>query len=344
MSFLDIRELTVGGIPAVRLENEWLKVVVLVGKGADVWELAYKPLGVNLLMRTRNGLESLRGRDLRSEPMEHYARPYLGGWQELLPNRARFGARVIGSDREGESACIPWEYELRREEAGEVTLRCWAALPVTPLTAVKEFRLRAGEPELIVEEEVEGVGDEPIQLIWTHHPAFGAPLVEKSARIILPSESRAFQALWYDVAPNATERPASFEEDVGAVTLDNGKNKDLREVEENKTDGEDCYVALYGFSDAEAGIDNPRLGIGVRLTWDRDTWPYLRYWSSYNEEIYTVALEPTNSRYSNIADGLRHGEALTLHPGEKRSAWIRLRVEPLAYRDELPRQVDSHKK
>lgn len=328
-SFVAIRELTIEGIPAVQLENEWLSVVVLVGKGADVWELLYKPLGINLLLRTRNGLESLRGRDLRSEPLEHYARPYLGGWQELLPNRARFGDCEIGQDREGESACVPWEYELLREKAGEIALRCRVSLTGSPLTAVKKFRLRAGEPELYIEEEIEGIGGEPVQFIWTHHPAFGAPLVEKSARIALPPGSRAFQALWADVAPNAAEHLASFEEDVGAVTLYNGRSKDLREAEESKTDGEDCYVALFGFSEATAGIDNPLLGIGVRLTWDRETWPHLRYWSSNNDEKYTVALEPTNSRFSNIDDSLRHGEALKIQPGEKRSAWIRLRVDTL---------------
>lgn len=313
----------------MRLENEWLTVVVLVGKGADVWQLVYKPLGLDLLLKTKSGLQPLRGRDLRSEPLDHYAKPYPGGWQELLPNRARFGSREIGPDREGESACVPWEYELRRDETGEVAVRCRAALRDTPLTAVKEFRLRAGEPELFIEEEVGAVGNDPVRLIWTHHPAFGAPMVEKSARIALPPESRAFQALWYEMTPNAIERLSSFEEEVGAVTLDNGRSKDLREAEESGPEGDDCYVALFGFSEAVAGIDNSRLGIGLRLTWDREIWPYLRYWSSNNEEIYTVALEPTNSRYSAIEDSLRHGEALTLHPGEKRTAWIRLRVEPL---------------
>ncbi|WP_152401444.1 DUF4432 family protein [Paenibacillus cellulositrophicus] len=329
MSFLDICELSVEGIPAVRLENEWLIVVVLVGKGADVWELIYKPLGIDLLMKTKSGLEPLHGRDLRSKPLTHYAKPYPGGWQELLPNRALFGGREIGHDREGESACVPWEFELRRNVAGEIAVRCRVALTESPLIVVKEFRLRAGKPELFVEEEVEGVGGWPVQFIWTQHPAFGEPLVDGSARISLPPGSRVFQALWYDAAPDSRALLSSFEEEVGKITLDNGRIKDLREAEQRRMDGDNCFVSLFGFEEAEVGIDNPRLGIRLRLMWDKETWPHLRYWSSNNEEMYTVALEPSNSRFSDIHDSLKHGEALTLHPGEKCSAWMRLRVERL---------------
>lgn len=319
-------ETSVAGIPAVRLENEWLRVVVLVGKGADVWELVYKPLGIDLLMKTKSGLEPLRGRDLRRDRLLHYADPYPGGWQDILPNRARFGDRAIGADREGESAGMPWAYAVSRKE-GEVVLSCWAALPETPLAVTKSFRLSAGEPELRIEEEAANAGSEPVRFIWTHHPAFGAPLVDAAARIRLPEDCRAFRSDRYE--RNRDEPPSTFEEEIGSVTLADGSCKDLREAEAPVADGGSCYVPLIGASEGEAGIDNALLGLSMRLRWDLETFPCLRYWSRNDKEMYTVALEPSASRFSDIDDGIRHGECLSLNSGEKRATWLTLRADPL---------------
>ncbi len=325
----------VEGIEAVRLENEWLRAVVLVGKGTDVWELMYKPLAADLLLKTMSGLAPLRGRDLRTDRLTHYAEAYPGGWQDIVPNRARFGGEEVDRQREGESAGIPWEYEIRRAGA-DATLVCRASLPFAPLAIEKTFRLVAGEPELAVTEEVANVGEEDIHFIWTHHPAFASPLVGESARVILPEGSRAFNVLRYEEekrgghggSRGGLEALEKYEEDPGEVRLAGGGRKDLSKVEPPSPNGGDCYVPLFGFREGSAGIRNPELGLRLMLSWDRETFPCLRYWSRNDDDIYTVALEPSTSRFSDIDDAIRHGDCLQLGPGERRPAWIRVRVEP----------------
>ncbi|GIO15703.1 hypothetical protein J19TS2_52580 [Cohnella xylanilytica] len=324
----------VEGIEAVRLENEWLRAVVLVGKGTDVWELTYKPLAADLLLKTKSGLAPLRGRDLRTDRLTHYAEAYPGGWQDIVPNRARFGGREVDRQREGESAGIPWEYEIRSEGA-DATLVCRASLPFAPLAIEKTFRLAAGEPELVVTEEVTNVGGEDILFIWTHHPAFASPLVGESARVILPEGSKVFNVWRYEEekleggeSRGALEALEKFEEEPGEVRLAGGGRKDLRKVEPPSPNGGDCYAPLFGFREGEAGIRNPALGLQLKLSWDRETFPCLRYWSRNDEDLYTVALEPSTSRFSDIDDAIRRGDCLRLGPGERRPAWIRVRVEP----------------
>ncbi|MBW7455638.1 DUF4432 family protein [Paenibacillus sepulcri] len=312
------------GIQAVRLENEWLKAVILVGKGTDIWELIYKPLNISLLMRTGPGLEPLRGRDLRKDRLVHYADPYPGGWQDIIPNRARFGNREVGHQREGESCGIPWDYEIKRQE-GEISLRCWVSLPYTPLSIEKTFRIRTGEPELYIAEEITNISGELVHFIWTHHPAFGSPLVDEGSQLLLPEGSRAFNMRRYE--QNREEPIESFEEETTSVTLAGGKRKNLLKVDAREPGGESCYMPLFGFTHGEAGIYNPNLPFLLRLQWDSDTFPCLRYWSQNDNDMYTVALEPSSSRFSDIDDCLRYNNCITLQPGEKRPAWVNVRLE-----------------
>nr|WP_238357473.1 DUF4432 family protein [Cohnella zeiphila] len=256
---------------------------------------------------------------MHEEPLVHYADPYPGGWQDILPNRARFGDSEIGRSQEGEAACLPWDYEIRREE-GEVSLICRVSLAGAPLSAVKTFRLAEGESVLSLEEEVANTGEEPVRFIWTHHPAFGSPLVDERARVNLPEGARVFAD-----APGALDNAAG--DSPREALLPDGRRKDLHRIDSRRPDGESGYFPLAGFEQGEAGIDNPHLRLRLRLEWDRSTFPCLRYWSRNDEEIYTVALEPSTSRYSDIGDCIRHGECIALDPGERHSAWLRVRFE-----------------
>lgn len=319
----------VNGIEAVRLDNEWLSAVVLVGKGTDIWELTYKPTDVQLLMKTRAGLAICEGRDLRENRLKHYAEGYGGGWQEILPNRASFdeGLREVGADREGESAGVSWDCELEEDGGWRVKLRCKLTLPFTPLAVEKTISLAAGERVLRIEERIVNVGQADVHFIWTHHPAFGAPLVDEGAEVLLPKGSRAFNVLRYE--RNRDAPPSSFEEPVDSVTLPSGRKKDLREIDPPVPDGEACYMPLIDLEEGMAGIDQPALGLKLLLEWDNRTMPCLRYWSNNDGEMYTVALEPSSSWFSDIGDAMRHGNCLSLRPLEERRFWLNMRLEQL---------------
>lgn len=317
----------VNGIEGVRLENEWLSAVILVGKGTDIWELTYKPLNLQLLLKTWAGLSLCEGRDLRKNRLMHYAEGYPGGWQEILPNRASFdgGRQEVGRDREGESAGIPWTYAIEEGGGSRVTLRCRLTLPFTPLAVEKTISLAAGDSVLRIAERVVNVGRDDVHFIWTHHPAFGSPLVGEGAEVLLPKGCRAFNVLRYE---RGREAPvASFAEPVEAVSLPSGNVKNLRSVDPRASAGETCYMPLTNLEEGYAGIYQPALNVKLSLEWDHRVFPCLRYWSSNDDDLYTVALEPSTSWYSDIEDCMRHGNCISLAPLEERRFWLNVRVE-----------------
>ncbi|QJD82177.1 DUF4432 family protein [Cohnella herbarum] len=320
-------EMLINGIQAVHLENEWLRTVVLVGKGTDIWELVYKPLNLDLLMRTHDGLTVYEGRDFREKRLVHYAEGYPGGWQEIIPNRALFGSGEVGPSEEGESAGVPWAYRIDWENGQSVSLHCRLMLPYTPLNIEKTISLSAGMSEIRITERIANTDGDVVRFIWTHHPAFGGPLIDEKAKVILPKDSIAFNVLRYE--RNRNEPLSNFEEEITSVELVSGKRKNLLEIEPRMTDGETCYVPIRIRSREEVGIDNPGLNVKLRLDWDRDLFPCLRYWSNNDNEAYTVALEPSTSWFSDIRDCIRHDNCISLQPNEEKRFWMKIAVEPL---------------
>ena len=103
MSMLSVG--SVAGHTAVTFENDRLKVVVLPGKGADIYSLVHKPSGVDALMKTPWGLKPPSG-----SPPADFLENYEGAWQELFPS-ANDACEVEGHS-------VPFH--------GEVALRAWS--------------------------------------------------------------------------------------------------------------------------------------------------------------------------------------------------------------------------
>ncbi|MCL4378628.1 MAG: hypothetical protein M1409_09710 [Actinobacteria bacterium] len=69
------------------MENELIKVSILSDKGTDIFEFLYKPLDLDLMWHSFNGIKD----PSRFIPtIQHSGGPFLdyyeGGWQELFPN------------------------------------------------------------------------------------------------------------------------------------------------------------------------------------------------------------------------------------------------------------------
>ena len=103
-------EWTLNKMRVVWMENDLIKVGVLVGRGSDIFEFRYKPFDVNLLLRLPTDLVNPQQMvsQIRSteNQMEDY---YYGGWQEALPNSAPFNYRGAQLGQHGEVWMIPWK-------------------------------------------------------------------------------------------------------------------------------------------------------------------------------------------------------------------------------------------
>ena len=170
----------------LRLENDVLSLTVLVGKGADVFELRHQASGVDVLLKTAWGLRDPRHAPPSQSHLTHWISRYPGGWQELLPNG---GPPCVHQGVEhsfhGEAAVVPWSCEITCEggESAEAVLS--VRLLLTPLRLERRMRIESGSGIVSLRERLTNEGATPIEYMWGHHPALGAPFLAPSCRIDL---------------------------------------------------------------------------------------------------------------------------------------------------------------
>ncbi|MBB4662833.1 DUF4432 family protein [Conexibacter arvalis] len=187
-----VSEAEVDGMALVTLENEPLRLTVLAGKGADVIELLYKPLDLDLCWAREQPLAN----PARRPPSGHddvatYLDWYPGGWQEVLPSAGAPSAHAGAAfGQHGEAHLAPWDHEIVTDTPAEVAVRFRVRLRRLPLLLERTMTLRAGEPVVRVRERLVNEGAVEQRAMWGWHVVFGAPFLEPGMRIRLPDGTR----------------------------------------------------------------------------------------------------------------------------------------------------------
>jgi hypothetical protein len=302
----------------VVLESDLLRVSVLPGKGADIYELVDRRTGVDLLFKGPWGLQPPGSPPLEGSGGDEdaFMWNYEGGWQELLPsvNEActHRGARI---PFHGEVASIPWTAEILEETGDEVAVRFWTRCRRTPLRLDRVMRLRQGEPELLLEGAVTNESDEPAEFVWGQHCVVGPPFLESGCRLEIPARTIVTTPeLWEPETARIEPRQS-----VGwpHAPLRAGGTVDLRDVPGPETGShDDVYV-----TDLEQGwlsVTNPRLGLRFRLEWDPQVFRWITLWMPYGGAVakplsgsYALGVEPWTSRL-NLERAVEAGEAIQL--------------------------------
>jgi hypothetical protein len=122
-----------------------------------------------------------------------------------------------------------------------------------------------------------------------------------------PATSRLADGQWSDW-PNAIGRGS-------------GKHIDLRDIPGPQMHSHDDAF-LTGFRDGTLRVSNPRLRLGVHVSWDAAVFPWVTMWMPYGGAelapltgIYGLGIEPWVYP-GNLAAALADGKALNLAPGQ----------------------------
>ncbi|WP_255171468.1 DUF4432 family protein [Natrononativus amylolyticus] len=293
-------EFTYKGIEAAILENEALRVVVLTGKGGDLVEFRDKRTDVDVLWRAPHEWTAPRDRYVPSTETvwnEHYP----GGWQTNLPI-AGTGLEVEGSSYglHGESALLPWEASVARDDGEAATLRLTVDLVRYPFSVERELTLRAGESRLHIDESVTNEGGVALEYVWQHHITLGEPLLSPVARLDLP-EATGYNPPYGDDFPNgrlADEATYEWPHSPGR----DGETVDLREIPAREETIHDQSFAI-DMAEGWYALTNPDLDLGFGLHFPLDPFECLWYWQPFGgyhkspwfNRNYNVGLEPTTS-------------------------------------------------
>lgn len=313
---------TYKNMPVVWLENDYLRIGILAGRGSDIFEFRYKPKDVDFMLRLSKGIlnpniDFSQQRDTTNQ-FEDY---YYGGWQEILPNSPGFNYRGAVLGQHGEVSLTPWKYAIIENTPEKVSVKLWTRPLRVPVLIEKTLTLVADQPTLFIDEKLTNESRTHIDLVWGHHIAFGLPFLKEGAKITTNARTFFAEPL---MPPHRRFQPGV--ESVFPKTLNiNGKEDDASIVPPESAAPYSELAYLSGFDDqAYYTLKNEEKNVGFTVRWDARIFKYLWYWQErYGTQdapwwgnVYAVALEPwTNQWRPDPQKGIEAGEWLRLEAG-----------------------------
>ena len=314
---------TYRGIDTVVVENEWLRAVILAGKGGDVFSLVFKPTDTEFLWRTPNGVTDPRSRaPTTGDGDSLWLDGYEGGWQSVFPNGgdpSRLGGAGLGLH--AESSLLPWDCSISADgpDLAEVTLR--VRLQRTPITAHRTIGLQAASPVLRVRETLLNTGTEPLPISYGQHITFGAPFLSEHCRIDLPGGVvRTHPVSWSPGNRLAPGARAPWPEG----PLQDGTCARLDRIPAPGAGIED-QAYIDDLRDGWYAVTSSRLGVGLAVRYPREIFRHLWYWQVFNGPFrypwwgrtYNIGLEPfTSATNRGIEAAIQDASALMLEPAQ----------------------------
>jgi len=326
MSPIEVKVVRRRGWDVVRLTSDLVEVDVLPGKGGDILSATWRPLGVDVLWSSPWGLRQHGAVATAGDSVTALMESYPGGWQTVFPNG---GDATVEHGVEwgmhGEAWLSPWDFTVG-DGAVELTTR----LVRSPFALHKRIALDAAS--ITVTETATNVGGVAVEAMWSHHPAFGAPLIDGSARL----DSAARTIIVDDVRDTSVGDLLVGGRGMwpDAPTRD-GATADLR-ILPGPAEAVDRFAYLTDFDRGWAAITNAPLGLRAELEWDLTVMPHAWLWVEAHATptfpwyagAYVVGVEPASSiPGQGIARArAKTGTTLSFAPGESRTATVVLRL------------------
>ncbi len=312
------------GYRTLFLENELLRVGVLLDKGADLFQLLHKPSDTDFLWRSPAGLlRRDRFTATRAASSGAFLDGYHGGWQEILPGGGPADYRGAELGLHGEVTHLGWDMDILDDDPECIAVRLVVDCVRTPLRLERVMRLERGSPTLFFEEKLTNLAAEPIDYLWGHHPAFGAPFLREGVRLFVPAGRGRVHSPQF-AASSIFEPGAEF--DWPILVAPGGERLDLSMVPGPQAG----YADLIYLSELEDGwyaVLDPEREIGLGLAWPRAVFPYLWFWLVYGkapgypwwDRVYCLALEPWTSIPNSLDEALAAHTHKTLKGGESQT-------------------------
>lgn len=278
-------------MPALVLRNDHLAVRVLADKGADIASIIDLRSGVEVLFQAPWGRRDVTRVPPTNDSKVDWLARYGGGWQQLVPNAGE-AREVDGVLRgyHGEAAVAGWEIDSTDDVSATLSVR----LITAPLLLTRSLRLDGAT--LHVRDAVHNESLDPVEVMWVHHPAFGAPFIDEHARLTTGARTFITDA----VAPGNMLAPDTVFP-LPEVLDERGAPVDLTALPAQES-GRAIFAALTDFEDGWFAIDSPTAGFGIRVQWDAEFFPHAWFWQEINasrgfpwfRRAYVVAVEPAN--------------------------------------------------
>ena len=321
------------GWPGLELATDAARVQLIPELGCDIVGFVDARTGVDVLWRVPWGMPPRSTGPFSAATETEWGERFPGGWNVLCPNGGEATPAPGGTTDHtwgfhGEAALLPWTV-LGHGVEGEVA---WAELEVRLIRAPLQLhrRLELAGSSLAVTETLTNLSPVPIELMWSPHPSFGAPLIAAGTRIETGATRTETDDTLTDGDLVAGERSAW-----PSAPGKDGSDVDLSVVPDLRTHR---LVYLSEFSTGWARLVNDDLDLAARLEWDASVYPSAWLWQELNDTpghpwwqmAYVTAIEPATTYPGQglAVAKAKGGTPLRLEGGEARTVTIGLSTEP----------------
>lgn len=314
------------GWQALTLENDLLRVTLLPEKGSDIVEFVYKPHDLDFLWKAPWGLPPKPDSPL---PRDGFMDFYEGGWQEILPSGGLPNTYSgVEYGLHGELWSLPWDVQVESDSKDRVSVMLKCRLTTLPLSLQKRLTLVRGESRLHIDETLTNESDRPVDFMWGHHPALGAPFLNENCILQVPAanmEVASVEAVPGDRLQSGTKHRWPV------VTGKDGHPLDLQIIPPPSSKCSDEFW-LSGLTDGWFAVTDTRSKIGFGMTWDpqvfRGAWVWQEFGGTreapWNGETYVMAVEPYSSYAINgLSGAVQRGEHLTIPARGRIETWLK---------------------
>ena len=282
------------GLKVLVMENELLRISILVDQGSDIFEFLYKPKDIDFMWRSPRCIRTPGKYAPGITTDKMFLDYYEGGWQELFPLGSRgteYKDATLGFH--GEVWGLPWECQIVEDTPECVSAKLSVRTVRTPFLLEKTLTLKSGVPTLFIEEAATNEGSTELEFMWGHHPAFGKPFIEEGCRVDAPAKEVHIDG---EVLP----WPVANGVDHGIV------KHEVRDEERMKY--------LHKLDDGWCALTNPNKRLSFGFRWDKAIYDCVWIWQEFHYtpgfpwfgRTYATALEP----FSSVPDAFDNGTRL----------------------------------
>jgi hypothetical protein len=313
-------DLTYKGIKTLFMENELIRIGILLDKGADIFQLIDKQSDTDFLWKSPNGITTpSKYRETIASDSGSFLDHYHGGWQDIFPGGGPANYKGAEIGLHGEITQLGWEYTIIEDTEESIKIEFTVDCIRTPFRIEKTIEIKRNNPSIFIVETITNLSEESLEFMWGHHPAIGAPFLKEGVKLIVPAEKgevhspKFMESGIFNPGQQFDWPMINTGEtliDLSTVGAENAGYGDLIYLK-------DLKAGWYAILDQEK-----KLGFG--LAWPKEIFSCIWFWFVYGQSpgypwwnrIYCLSLEPWSSATNSLTKAIEQNTTLKIKGGE----------------------------
>ncbi|MBE6068408.1 MAG: DUF5107 domain-containing protein [Clostridium lundense] len=288
---------------AIKIENDFLRVIVIPELGGKIASIFIKDKDFELLFQNKE--QFYKTPQLYSSFEEFDASGFDDAFPTIDESNVFINGKNVVYPDHGEIRTAKFDYKLENEK---VALKYKSAI----LNYDYKKTIYLQGDRVVVEYNIENLGETEFPCIWAMHCLINC---EKDMQLLFPKGTYKVINVHESKYLGEVSKVHSY-----PVTKDkNGNNIHLDRVLDMTSNNEEKYYAHGAVNEGKCGAYYPSEDVTYNVYFDKKKLPYVGFWVTEGgfRGDYNCALEPTNGYYDSIDIASKEEKILVLKPKEK---------------------------